>query len=95
MTGCRTFLWSLPISLTFNYGQQSRNKLMPLSSQEDHARQSEIHKNKNGAYINMHSLSLPPPPTHHQPGDWIILSALPKSFKGYQQTVILTLHKAI
>ena len=36
-----------------------------------------------------------PPPTHHQPGDWIILSALPKSFKGYQQTVILTLHKAI
>ena len=66
---------------------------MPLSSQEDHARQSEIHKNKNGAYINMHSL--PPPPTHHQPGDWIILSALPKSFKGYQQTVILTLHKAI
>ena len=67
---------------------------MPLSSQEDHARQSEIHKNKNGAYINMHSLS-PPPPTHHQPGDWIILSALPKSFKGYQQTVILTLHKAI
>lgn len=94
MTGCRTFLWSLPTSLTFNYGQQSRNKLMPLSSQEDHARQSEIHKNKNGAYINMHSLSLPPP-THHQPGDWIILSALPKSFKGYQQTVILTLHKAI
>lgn len=94
MTGCRTFLWSLPTSLTFNYGQQSRNKLMPLSSQEDHARQSEIHKNKNGAYINMHSLSLPPP-THHQPGDWIILSALPKSFKGYQQTVILTLHRAI
>ena len=93
MTGCRTFLWSLPTSLTFNYGQQSRNKLMPLSSQEDHARQSEIHKNKNGAYINMHSLS--PPPTPHQPGDWIILSALPKSFKGYQQTVILTLHKAI
>lgn len=37
----------------------------------------------------------PPPPTPHQPGDWIILSALPKSFKGYQQTVILTLHKAI
>ena len=38
---------------------------MPLSSQEDHARQSEIHKNKNGAYINMHSLSPPPnpPPT--------------------------------
>ena len=35
---------------------------MPLSSQEDHARQSEIHKNKNGAYINMHSLSPPPPP---------------------------------
>ena len=68
---------------------------MPLSSQEDHARQSEIHKNKNGAYINMHSPSPPPPPTHHQPGDWIILSALPKSFKGYQQTVILTLHKAI
>ena len=30
---------------------------MPLSSQEDHARQSEIHKNRNGAYINMHSLS--------------------------------------
>ena len=66
---------------------------MPLSSQEDDARQSEIHKNRNGAYINMHSLDLPPP--HHQSGDWIILSAPPKSFKGYQQTVILTLHKAI
>ena len=35
---------------------------MPLSSQEDDARQSEIHKNRNGAYINMHSLDLPPPP---------------------------------
>ena len=40
---------------------------MPLSSQEDHARQSEIHKNRNGAYINMHSLSPAPlPPTTNQ-----------------------------
>ena len=39
---------------------------MPLSSQEDDARQSEIHKNRNGAYINMHSLDLPPPPTTNQ-----------------------------
>ena len=83
MTGCRTFLWSLPTSLTFNYGQQSRNKFMPLSSQEDHARQPIL------------TCTPSPPPTHHQPGDWIILSALPKSFKGYQQTVILTLHRAI
>ena len=42
---------------------------MPLSSQEDHARQSEIHKNKNGAYINMHSLS--PPPPHPPPTRWL------------------------
>ena len=65
---------------------------MPLSSQEDI---SQKYTKTEMEPILTCTPSPPPPPTHHQPGDWIILSAPPKSFKGYQQTVTLTLHKAI